>query len=97
MDAATLAPLAQARVSRSVAMQGKQTTAKVDSAGAFQLKQASFMVWLPYVCYAPADIQYRVECPGYASFTTNLFGGGSFTDGRKPHDLGRIALKGDSR
>ncbi|MEQ2010466.1 MAG: hypothetical protein ABMA26_27075 [Limisphaerales bacterium] len=97
VDASTSVPLAHAHVSRRVAVHDKHTTVQAESTGKFHLKQSRFFVWLPPVCWAPTDIQYRVECPGYASFTTNLLGGGSFVDGRKAHDLGRVALERNSR
>lgn len=97
VDAATSAPIAQARVTRLIPVHGKETAARTDAAGAFNLKESRFLVWLAPVCWAPTAIRYQVECSGYAGFATNLSGGGSFAIGRKPHDLGRVALERSPR
>jgi len=86
-------PIAGARVTRRIEAFGREATARTDAQGAFAFRRASRVSWLPSVCYAASPIDYRVEAAGFQPFSTNLLGGGSFSDGLRPHDLGPVLLR----
>jgi len=93
LDAGDLQPIAQARVTRHIEAFDRERVVSADAHGNFDLKKDSDLRWLPFVCYAATPIDYRIEAAGYRPFTTNLYGGGSFSHGRQPHHLGRILLQ----
>jgi hypothetical protein len=92
MDSDGLQPVAQAKIVRHIEAFDRTRVVRSDEHGAFHFKKDSDLCWLLFVCYAASPIQYRVEADGYQPFTTNLYGGGSFSRGRQPHELGQIFI-----
>jgi hypothetical protein len=92
LDAENLQPIAQAKVVRSILALNRTRVASTDEHGAFELKKDRDLRWLPFVCYGAGPIDYRIEAEGYQPFTTNRYGGGSFSQGRQPHGLGHILM-----
>lgn len=92
LDSDDLRPVAHAKVVRHIEAFDRTRAVRTDEHGSFDLKRDTDVRWLPFVGYAASLIQYRIEAEGYRPFTTNLYGGGSFSHGRQPHELGRILL-----
>ena len=93
VDSDDLRPVAQAKVARHVEAYDRTRVVRTDEHGTFDFKKDTDLRWLPFVCYAASPIKYRIEAEGYRSFTTNLHGGGSFSHGRQPHELGQVLLQ----
>jgi hypothetical protein len=93
LDAGDLQPVPHARVIRHIQANDRKQVVSADAHGNFNLKKDTDLRWLPFVCYAAGLIDYRIEAAGYRTFVTNLYGGGSFSLGRQPHDLSQILLQ----
>jgi hypothetical protein len=86
-------PVARAKVTRLIEAFDRKRVVSTDAHGNFDFKKETHLRWLPFVCYAATPIHYRIEAEGYRPFITNLYGGGSFSHGRQPHELGQILLQ----
>jgi len=89
LDSKSLAPIPDAFVIRHIDFRDRKTHARTDKNGHFKFGEAKR---LAIGCSAANEITYRVEAPGYATFTNTMYGGGVFSGGEVPHDLGRIML-----
>lgn len=96
LDAQSLRPVRQARVTRRVDAWDRTCVTFTDDRGAFELRKDTDLRWIPFVCYAASAIRYRIDANGYSPFTTNRYGGGSFHRGRSLHDLGQVLLRKNS-
>ena len=93
VDSETLSPLPHARVVRQIERLNRDRTTCTDAQGDFSFPKDTDLKWLLMVDYAANKILYRVEAGGYRTFETNLYGGGSFSHGSLPHDLGVVRLQ----
>jgi len=97
LDAQGFQPVTNATVVRRVAATDQTRRTVTDSRGAFQLKKETELRWRPYFCPGPSPIHYRVEAKGYQPFETNRSGGGVFSGGDTPHNLGQVLIQRDPK
>jgi hypothetical protein len=89
----TRSAISRARVVWRIENVKREAITVTDPAGEFAFKKKNRLGWLLMVDYAAREIHYRIVADGYRSFETNLHGGGSFSAGRRPHELGLVLLE----